>query len=142
MAVATIALVIYSYVTIREGKRNRRKDLVQRTLEEVYGPLYDILRQPKDDAESGSRHANFATEPKTTYAIPKDKFNAIRNIVNRFGHLIPDEYHSLLVNIMENSKEDFASNMYPFRDGDYRIWSHFENRRKELMKELQDLTSV
>jgi hypothetical protein len=47
MVLLTVALVYYSRVAIVEGNKNRKKDSIEKQLERVYSPLYDILRRAK-----------------------------------------------------------------------------------------------
>ena len=44
---ATMALVSYAVLTIREMKRDRKKDTIERMLENLYSPLREILRRAR-----------------------------------------------------------------------------------------------
>jgi hypothetical protein len=44
MVGATVALVIYAALRLREEKRDRRKDTMEKMLEDAYPPLFEILR--------------------------------------------------------------------------------------------------
>jgi hypothetical protein len=44
MVGATVALVIYAAMKMREAKKHRRKDTMEEMLEDAYPPLYEILR--------------------------------------------------------------------------------------------------
>ena len=58
---ATLGLVYYAYVTIKEAKKTRRKDTIERMLENIYSPMLEIhvvRRQKKcvcGDAGAGTR---------------------------------------------------------------------------------------
>ena len=47
MTIVTLVLARYAYLTIEEGKKNRRKDTIERMLENLYSPLYEILRRAR-----------------------------------------------------------------------------------------------
>ena len=52
MTIVTVVLARYAYVTIEEGKKDRRKDTIERMLENLYSPLYEILRRARHETDN------------------------------------------------------------------------------------------
>jgi uncharacterized protein YggT (Ycf19 family) len=52
MTIVTLVLARYAYVTIEEGKKNRRKDTIERMLENLYSPLYEIVRRARHETDN------------------------------------------------------------------------------------------
>lgn len=53
--VMTIGLVYYAGVTINEARKDRKKDTIERRLERIYFPMFDILERARGTVGSQSR---------------------------------------------------------------------------------------
>jgi len=151
---ATAVLTYYAYVTIDEGKKNRRKDTMEKMLENLYSPLYELLRRARHEETDERRWARQqAFSPQThgprDYAFKESEFAELRRILERYGHYL-DEVKLMKLN-MDLDKFDQVIPSYKPGTGPhpyYRFWNgdmdpYFDYVRKrceELREQLQQLT--
>jgi hypothetical protein len=143
MMIATAFVAYYAYVTIREGRKNRRKDTIEKMLENAYSPLYEILRRAKfGDERNIIRQAISPRE----YVLEEEEFTQVREIVERFGHYLGHQERIALTNAL--AKHDIYRDLpgglyYRFRLVDIENhWIHVWKTCESLRKELEDLTKV
>lgn len=140
--VATIFIIHYAQVTIEEGKKNRRKDMIEKQLEKVYSPLYEILRRARHEKE---RDLIRKILPPTDYVLEEREFIKAREVLEDFGHYLPRQVRMGLTNAFEKADvEDSGGKRY------YRVHlaiiSQYDNyiiwTCEELRRELEKLTQV
>jgi len=143
MTGATLFLAIYAYVTIQEGKKNRRKDKIEKMLEQAYSPLYEILRRAK--FENGERSAA-RQKGGFDFAVTPVELDRMREIMERFGHLIGKPQSERISMIVERSKYT-RTGTSPWRGftSEMEMDKHYNYLREErdrLRQELDELTSL
>lgn len=97
--VTTILVVITGYyawqmrrivdTTREEAKKNRRKDTIEKSLENLYSPLYEILikaRYENPDTLLVNKHA--PAYAFKAYIFTEPEFIQIRGIIERYGHYL------------------------------------------------------
>ena len=141
MAAATVALVRYAHVTIEEGKKDRRKDMIERQLEKVYSPLYEILRRAK--FENGDR-SKARQVLRVDWVAHLDEYTRMREIVVVFGHYFENQKElELFAKALENPRTE------PEPFGKWRgfeetvMWARFKHimdKRERLFQDLVELT--
>lgn len=102
MILLTGALVYYSYRTIDEGRKDRRKDTIEKMLENVYSPLYDILRRAKfaEDREMIRQSVS-----QREYVLTKEEFVQVCGIIERFGHYLGGQERMAISNVLEQKHD-------------------------------------
>jgi hypothetical protein len=143
MAVASAALVAYSYVTIKEGKKNRRKDTIEKMLDNVYSPLYEILRRAQF-ADNWRKEVR-RIDPPREYALEEQEFTEARNIVERYGHYLGHVERMAVTNALEKYEvvEYGRKKYYRFRLVDIdEHWMYVWKTCESLREELERLAKV
>jgi hypothetical protein len=148
MVFLTFALVYYAHVTIEEGKKNRRKDTVEKTLENVYSPLYAIL--PRGESmEGGSREKErelARIEIGCHYVFYDSEVERMLEILERFGHYVdpltpyPLGYGDRFRDVLEKpSRVQLwgGRTCYGFDKGIGEFFGYVVRRRRELLEELR-----
>jgi hypothetical protein len=46
---ATLGLIYYAYATISEARKDRKKDMIERMLEKIYFPMFEILDRARKE---------------------------------------------------------------------------------------------
>lgn len=130
---AAIAVALYAYKTVYEMTKDRRKDTVERMLENVYSPLYEILRKAKFENDERSKARSL---PGFEWSLKDDELDRIRNTVERFGHYFDRDEIAKFSKLLENPKRTRV-NVFWFNG-----FSEVEMSRcfKYIMKQRQDLT--
>lgn len=153
MAAMSLALVIYAALTIREAKRDRRKDTVERTLENVYTPLYAIL--PRGESmEGGSREKErelARIEIGCHYVFYESEVARMLEILERFGHYIdpltpwPLGVGDRFRDVLEKPSRVQVwggRTCYGFDKGIGEFFGYVVRRRRELVEELHRLAEA
>ena len=147
MILLTGALVYYSYRTIDEGKKNRRKDTIEKMLENVYSPLYDILRRAQfaDD-----RIKVRMADPAREFVLTEEELGEVHEIIERFGHYLGGQERMGLTNVLEKKVEVWVDQslgrMTRPRYYRYRLvdlndhWVFLWRTSDGLRRELEELT--
>jgi hypothetical protein len=146
-AFGTLALTYYAWVTIREGRKNRRKDTVETMLREVYSPLYDILR--KALYEEGVRAAYRSSHSGLDWVVMHSERERMLEIIAKYGHYFDDEKEfnsfSNLLSSASHFTIDSGGLSFLFGFTDIEMSKHLDyvgEKRKELRNELYGLTKV
>jgi hypothetical protein len=150
----TVSLAGYAFQAVREAKRDRRKDLIEKKLGEVYSPLCEILRRArwdeKDAYRAEARRAP-AVEGPRLYALSETEFERVREVVERFGHYIDQDVRDKLTEALDDYETHSMSGhgpptrlptvtYYRLRNPKVEpLHNHIKNRREELSQELEKL---
>jgi len=89
MVLLTMVLVSYTGITIQEAQKNRKKSTIERQLEKLYSPLYEILERARYES-SVERNAMRSKPPESSFALSLKEFDRISSIVERYGHYLDD----------------------------------------------------
>jgi hypothetical protein len=132
--IAAIAVALYAYKTVNEMIRDRRKETIEKMLEQVYSPIYESLLEAK---EKGTReHGGLKWD------ISTEKLDDINRIITNFGHYFDASDLLTLRNTLQKGlKQADPLKSYLFQDTDIaetfdRI---IEKKRNNLVKELREL---
>jgi len=90
----------YAKATIEEGKKNRRKDSIERMLESLYSPFYEILRKAKFDPRRYKWKDN-ADE----YLVFDSEYKEIYDRLAIYGHYLSTEDLQKLKGVGEGSTQ-------------------------------------
>jgi hypothetical protein len=123
MIAVTVALVYYARVTILEGKKNRRKATIEKQLENVHSPLFEILGRPMHIADS-------------TYYYSPDDLRKIWGIVQSFGYYLDSDEHAQFRRLLRVGTPDSEG----FRKDDVEACKILIQKRLEKLK--QELNSI
>jgi len=146
--VATVLLAVYAYGTIREMKRDRARITAENMLQNMFSPLYEILRRARfeDNGRSNARMKPLRpgdVGPRD-YALEKPEFQRIQDLIERFGYYLVEiqqegfqkilgKFDTVDVPVGLGSKV-----YYRFHNGDMDpLFDYVMNRRKELRTQLQ-----
>ena len=131
MVFLTLALVYYSRVAIVEGAKNRKKGSIEKQLEKLYNPMFEIL----DTAKS--------TEVTTAGAFPYlpvgrhrllDAPDDVRSILLNYGHYLrATEHHKI--------RELLSTKFLPYTpEADHaECLAFIREKREQLTAELKAL---
>jgi len=142
---AGVVVAFFAYVTVREARRNRRKDMVEKMLENVYSPLYDILRRAKfaEDREMIRQSVS-----QREYVLTEEEFVQVRGIIERFGHYLGGQERMAITNVLEQKRDLFIDphltagrRYYRWRLVDIeKHWMFLWRTSEDLRRELEELT--
>ena len=161
MVGATLALAYYAYVTIEEGKKNRRKDTIEKKLERLYSPLYEIMWRARHEK---SPEREWVRKPggdslSRDWAFLETEFEKVRSIFGRYGHYLEADGLSKLVIDFDSSKREqcdtvpcnrplpampsTTEQILYYRFANSLLDPYFEKiirQREDFRKDLQELT--
>jgi len=87
---ATFIIIYYAKVTIDEGKKNRRKDTIEKMLEYLYSPMYELLPRARHEQTDERRWVRQqpSTQGPGDYAFRQQELAELRGIVEKYGHYL------------------------------------------------------
>jgi len=141
MTVATIVLAAYAYLTVQEGKRDRRKDTIEKMLEDAYSPVYEILRRAK--FENNERSQARAKLDGFDWVVTGAELGRMREIIEKFGHYFDRDESRRFAMILERAKYTRVgtSPLWGFGETEMGQWfSYIMRERDRLKRELDQLT--
>ena len=155
----TIGLVYYASVTINEARKDRKKDTIERMLEKIYFPMFEILSRARN--ENGVRtmvrswpvQIGNSEEPgeKGLYVLTSEEFEQIREMVERFGYYLGQTELGRLKFDLEKyytarSTADLELTQPPWirlnTSAFDEHWRVLDSRCKQLTSELGRLTGI
>ena len=141
MTVATIVLAVYAYLTIQEGKKDRRKDTIERMLENAYSPIYEILRRAK--FENDERSQARGKIPGFDWVVTRTELDRMREIIEKFGHYFDRKESGKLAMFLERAKYTRTGTTPYWGFSEIEMSQCFEfitRERDRLKQELDRLT--
>jgi len=156
MTIVTVVLARYAYVTIEEGKKDRRKDTIERMLENLYSPLYEILRRARHETDNFKPMVIAEWNHKEGRVGPRDcvlsekQLARVREIVERFGHYMDPVEQALLTKVLANpdsigaiSGDRLTEPWHLFLNAEIDPrFDYIKKTRDMLRKELDELVRV
>jgi hypothetical protein len=148
---ATLALAYYAYVTIKEGRKNRRKDTIERKLENLYSPLYEILSGAKFTLWETTSERDYVKSflkdvGPNDYVLKDQELRKIHDIIERSSHYMDLDDRGELTKALQKFKLHKLTTLgiwYQFfGDGIDPCLDRIARKRERLMKELEKLTAV
>jgi hypothetical protein len=151
-----VALVYYAYVTIKEGKKNRRTARIERMLELIYLPIREILIRAREDEmeeraairrlpDKGEDYDLESAEDRR-YVLTADELNKVRMLLERFGYYLnPDEMDTLRFDLNPNKVQEISpgiSQSIYLSQPWYRLMTNvFDNHRRYFEEKCKTLTT-
>ena len=142
-AIASAVIGYYAYVTIKEGKKNRRKDTIEKMLENLYSPLYEILRRARfendERSQARSKIAGF------DWVVHRSELDQMREMMERFGHYFDNRAKAQELSMLIMRPKYTRVGTSPIYGFDEQMANHFEyikNTRDKLHEELVELTKT
>lgn len=136
---------------MEEGKKNRRKDTIEKMLESLYSPLYELMRRAgyEDTEERRWVRQQPSTQGPRDYAFEERELEEVRHIIEKYGHYL-DQTILMKLNITLDRFDQVipsystSAGPHPY----YRFWNgdmdpffrHVDKRCNELREQLQQVT--
>jgi len=136
---AAIAVALYAYKTVYEMTKDRRKDTVEKMLENVYSPLYEILRKAKFENDERNKARSLSG---FEWSVKDDELERMRNTVERFGHYFDRDEIAKFSRLLENPRRTRVNVFWFNGFSEVEMSRHFEyivKQRQDLMEELRRL---
>ena len=134
---ASIAVALYACKTVYEMTKDRRKDTVERKLEKVYIPIYEILL--------GARENGRKNHGASTWGVSVEELERIKSIMRDYGHYFEkkedlDTFRKTL--LQKGKKEPMYGRWWLFEETDMGpVFERIIEREKDaLMTEFRELT--
>jgi len=142
MLCLTYGLVHYAKATIEEGKKDRKKDAIEKKLEKIYSPIFDILHKAKFDT---TRYAWKIGSDESLVLVRE--YREIHKRLATYGHYLPTENLQKFENALKKHRytrlKDASEFYYLFSEADIGLhYEYFRTERDRLAKELEDLTKT
>lgn len=80
--IAAVAVALYAYKTVHEMTKDRRKDRIEKMLEKVYNPFYEILSRQADKPVEAT-----STQPEL-YLYGTQDIRQLERIINCFSQYL------------------------------------------------------
>jgi hypothetical protein len=125
MVAVTVALVYYGHATIEEGNKTRRIESIERQLEKLYNPLFEILDGAEVIVISGDKYRRM---------IGQDLVD-IRSTILNYGHYVGSPEHDMMKRLISGYPVAENPDVYHQACLDF-----VRQRRSQLMIDLQKLT--
>jgi len=143
MIALTYGLVHYAKATIEEGKKDRRKETIEKQLENLYSPLRETLWRAKKGNEYHRRTTRESIQRVGVidYVIENEELDDILTRIKTFGHYLDPEEGERLTQALGQSEETEHPEYRQIQNA--YIDSHFnyiDEKRKRLTEELVKLT--
>jgi hypothetical protein len=142
MVAVTIALAYYARVAIVEAKNDRRKDSIEKQLEKLFSPMFEIL-------DTAGRLDVTPESPRPTFVEEGNKYRVLANedianlwtLLLNYGHYLdPTEHDKMRTLLSTEPKEGWGTSLY-FPEADYNEWLGFAaQKREQLRAELRTLS--
>jgi hypothetical protein len=132
--IAAIAVALYTYKTVNQMIRNRRKETIEKMLEQVYSPIYESFFEAKKKGELKHRGLK--------WDISIEKLDDINRIIAKFGHYFDENDLQVLRDTLQKGKtqpEPFKSCLFEDADIAGTFSEIIEKKRNNLIKELRNL---
>lgn len=153
VTIATFALARYAYVTIQEGKKNRRKDTIENMLQNLYSPLYEILRRARYETSDfkamviAEWNNIEGREGPRDCVLSEEQLVRVREIVERFGHYMDPDEQARLTKVLSNPDSIGAIHVERLKQPQHLFlnaeidqrFDYIKDRRDTLRKELEHL---
>jgi len=151
----TIVMARYAYATIAEMRKDRRKDTIERMLENLHSPLYEMLRRARHETDD-FKSMVIAEWNKKGRGGPRDcvlseeQLTRVREVVERFGHYMDPVEQALLTKVLANpnsigatSGERLTQPWHLFLNAEIDPrFDYIKKTRDTLRKELDELIRV
>ncbi len=148
----TAALIFYAYATIKEARNDRRKNTIERMLENLYSPLREILTRARFE---NNRRTYVRQQPckegPRDYVFEAEEFEQIRRMIENFGYYLEPvellklrkDFQNYDIITLPYGPDKEPSRVYRFHNNtlDPRR-EHIEKKCESLIKELQKLTGA
>jgi hypothetical protein len=133
-------------------KKNRRKDTIENMLQNLYSPLYEILRRARYETSDFKAMViaewnNKGREGPRDCVLSEEQLVRVREIVERFGHYMDSDEQARLTKVLSNPDSIGAIHVERLKQPQHLFlnseidqrFDYIKERRDTLRKELEHL---
>ena len=146
-AIAGAIVAIFAVVTVLEGKKNRRKDSIEKQLESLYNPMFELL----DRAEPHFGAIHTAEWVPRYQRMLKTDVTELQSALVKYGHYLDSNLYDLLKELFSFEMQEgdrhliFPDDIVTAQNHDLKAnWTMcfllIKSRREELIHDLRKLT--
>jgi hypothetical protein len=130
----TGALVYYAYRTVEEGKKDRYKDSLEKRLEKLYNPMFEILTRAEERIETKSDGKDYKYQ-----MLRHSDHEKLCNIVENHSHYLRKEEYQKTKQMLSHVQylKDYA--VYQLKEYDECL-GFASARRDELADWLREVS--
>ena len=131
---AGVVVALFAYVTVREARRNRRKDMIEKMLEKLYNPMFEMLDTAKLVEITADTAAAYGGPPAGKYrwlGVSED----LKSILLNYGHYLGATEH-------DKTRELLSTQFLPQApEADHtECLAFIKEKREQLTAELKGLS--
>jgi len=104
-AITGVLIALFAIVTVLEGRKNRRKDSIEKKLERLYNPLFELL-------DAFARHGH-ARQMPVFVEVRDENFRSIVAAFRNYGHYLSHDEHESVKRLVSEAwgGEDGKTNL-------------------------------
>lgn len=130
-ASTAVVIAIFTVVTVWEGRRNRRKDSIEKQLEQLYNPMFEIM----DEALMNQDQQGKADK---TFSINDSNCEKLDDVFLNYGQYLNPSLHDRVKELLRSPKDRGYDRKYPAEKFVF-CYIAIEVARGNLLSELYDL---
>lgn len=148
------AQIVDSVAIARDAERDRRQDTIERRLETLYSPLYEVLRRARFETNDFKAMVIAEWSRKEGRVGPRDcvlseeELAKVREIVERHGHYMDPVEQAKLTKVLSNPDSIGGISGERLKQPWHLFWNaeidprfdYIKKTRDALIRELSDLT--
>ena len=128
MIAVTIALAYYARVAIVEAKEDRRKDSIEKQLENLYNPMYEIM-------DWAVREQSASDKAQQIIGVGFENYEKLMTVFLGYGHYLRPEKHEEIKQLLVSPVDKGYVRTYP-EETFKKALTSIEVSRARLMVEL------
>jgi hypothetical protein len=134
MVAVTIALAYYARVAIVEAKEGRRRDSIEKQLEKLYGPMFEIMDAAVCETEERRKKAA-PREFEQIIEMHFESYQKLWNVFLSYGHYFDSLIHDSISRLLLFPVEFGYVRKYP--ESEFKFWlGWIKDQRQRLRIEL------
>jgi hypothetical protein len=131
-AITAIVVAVFAGVTVWEGTSNRRRDSIERQLERLYNPMFEIMDEALEERSEEE-------EKQQIMRVSLDHYTRLDEIFLSYGHYLNPILHDRIKELLRAPKES-AEYDRPYPESKF-MWCYMSIHaaRDRLLSELYAL---
>ena len=130
-AITGVFVALFAIVTVLEGRKNRRKDSIEKKLERLYNPLFELL-------DAFARHGHTRQMPEFV-EMRDENYRAIVVAFRNYGHYLSHDEHESVKRLVSEAWEGEAGRTHLKMSNIDACLPLIAGKRAELKKKLEGL---
>jgi len=106
MVFLTFALVYYARVAVVEGNKNRKKDSIEKQLENLYSPMYEIM-------DWAVREQSASDKAQQIIGVGSENYEKLMTVLLGYGHYLRPEKHEEIKQLLVSPMDKTHVRTYP-----------------------------